>query len=243
MKTKIIIVEDQIIIAHELKMSLEMIGYEVLAIVSNAAALWVLLEEQCPDLILLDIKIDGPLDGVDIAHIINQKYKIPFLFLTANSDTATLQRVSHTSPAGFITKPFDAKNIAANIALVQAQNKITSPLPISESKPSITADSLFVHENKNLIRVLIQDIIYIKAVGNYSQIYTQTKNNPLVSQTLGKLENALKKDTSFIIAHRSYIINLQYLDKIEHRQVILSGKEIPISKGVHELLLEKIKTI
>ena len=227
MKTKIIIVEDQIIIAHELKMSLEMIGYEVLAIVSNAAALWVLLEEQCPDLILLDIKIDGPLDGVDIAHIINQKYKIPFLF----------------SPAGFITKPFDAKNIAANIALVQAQNKITSPLPISESKPSITADSLFVHENKNLIRVLIQDIIYIKAVGNYSQIYTQTKNNPLVSQTLGKLENALKKDTSFIRAHRSYIINLQYLDKIEHRQVILSGKEIPISKGVHELLLEKIKTI
>ncbi len=114
---KVIIVEDEALIAAEIKSTLKILGYEVVGHSMNGDKALDLFAKEKADLILLDINIKGTLDGIDLAKIIRKKYNVPFIFLTSFSDKMTLGKVKDTMPYGYIVKPFNENDLKVNIEL------------------------------------------------------------------------------------------------------------------------------
>jgi two-component SAPR family response regulator len=121
-KFKIIVVEDEALIADNIAEILEDCGYEIPAVCGKVETALVEIEKHKPDLILLDINLKNNLDGIDLAHEINKKYQIPFIFLTSNSDAKTIDKAKLTSPQGYIIKPFTKADLQSNIENYRSLN-------------------------------------------------------------------------------------------------------------------------
>ena len=116
-KSKIMIVEDESIIAEDLADSLEDMGYIVVDIVSSGEEAILMAAEKQPHLILMDVILQGEIDGITAAEEIYSSSQIPIIFLTAYSDNQTLQRVKATNPFGYILKPFEERNLYLTIEI------------------------------------------------------------------------------------------------------------------------------
>ena len=232
-KYKILIVEDEPIIASDIEMILEELDYDVTGIEDCAEDAINSIEENKPDLILLDINIEGDIDGVMLAQDINKMYQIPFVFLTSNTDSHTINRVKRTKPAGFIVKPFNEKDFQSviEIALITTNN----------TKPTEKNDTFFIKTSNGLVKINMSEIIYIQADDNYSKIFTSSKKH-LVSYTLKKVTEKLLH-TNLIRIHRSFIINTNFIDKIKDGFVYIGEKEIPIGRSYQETLFSKISRL
>lgn len=114
---RILVVEDQAIIAFDLKRRLERMGYEVIGIADSGKDALALALEGQPDLILMDIIIYGPLDGIETAQSILKQRDIPIVFLTAHSDPQTLERAKTLAPYGYIVKPFEERDLNTTVDL------------------------------------------------------------------------------------------------------------------------------
>lgn len=114
---RILIVEDEALIAAEIESALRKLGYRVAGKARNGDKALDLLASSQPDLALLDIDIKGTRNGIDLARIIREKYDYPFVFLTAFSDRETLARLMDTMPYGYIVKPFNRGELLTTIEL------------------------------------------------------------------------------------------------------------------------------
>ncbi|NJC87104.1 MAG: response regulator [Desulfuromonas sp.] len=127
-KATILIVEDEAIIAADLAGKLGRLGYEISGTTGYGEEAVSQARERRPDLILMDIRLAGAMDGVDAATIIRRELDLPVIFLTAHSDQATLERAKLTGPFGYILKPFEERELATNIAMAlykhQAERKL-----------------------------------------------------------------------------------------------------------------------
>lgn len=123
-RSKIIIVEDEIIIALDLKLRLENLGYVVLNIAFNGEDAIKLTGETNPDLVLMDIQLNGEMDGITVANQIRNLHNVPFIYLTGSHDNSLLERAKQTDPIGFISKPFDETEIKSLIerAILQKED-------------------------------------------------------------------------------------------------------------------------
>ena len=117
MSVRIIVVEDEALIAAELKSTLQLMGHKVIGHAMNGDKALDLFAREDADLILLDISIKGTLTGIDLAKVIRKKYHVPFIFLTSFSDKLTLDLVKDTLPYGYIVKPFNENDLKVNIEL------------------------------------------------------------------------------------------------------------------------------
>jgi len=117
MSARIVIVEDEGIIAADIELALQDLGYEVVGKAWNGETALQLFAEKQPNLALLDITIKGDLNGIDLAKIIRSQYHFPYVFLTSHSDIATLNQVKETLPYGYIVKPFTDKDLRSAIEL------------------------------------------------------------------------------------------------------------------------------
>ncbi|NES04260.1 MAG: EAL domain-containing protein [Okeania sp. SIO2F4] len=116
-KSKIMIVEDESIIAEDLADSLKTMGYAVVDIVSSGEEAILMAAEKQPNLILMDVMLQGKMDGITAAEQIQSSLQIPIIFLTAYTDNKTLQRVKATNPFGYIVKPFEERNLHLTIEI------------------------------------------------------------------------------------------------------------------------------
>jgi len=108
---EVFIVEDEGIIALDLQFKLKNLGYEVLRTASSGKEALRLMGEKLPALVLMDIVLQGSMDGIETTREIKKKYDVPVVYLTASSDTSTLHRSLETNPAGYIHKPFNETNL------------------------------------------------------------------------------------------------------------------------------------
>ncbi len=116
-KVSILIVEDEAIVAEDLAGKLGRLGYEVAAIASEGDEAVALTCRLHPTLVLMDISLGGPMDGIESARAIRCQHDVPVVYLTAHSDSATLARAKLTGPFGYILKPFDERDLATQIEL------------------------------------------------------------------------------------------------------------------------------
>lgn len=124
-KTKILVVEDQTIVALNIKNRLRNLGYAVpVAVVSGKEAIKE-AELTNADLVLMDIMLKGDMDGIEAARIIKSRFGIPIIYLTACTDFETLERAKLTDPEGYISKPFKEEDLYENIeaALLKSRSK------------------------------------------------------------------------------------------------------------------------
>jgi len=116
-KTKILVVEDEIIVAKDIQNSLIKLGYEVPATASSFASAMEKIEDLRPNLVFLDIKLKGELDGINIAEEIKRNYNIPVIFLTSFVDKVTLDRAKITEPYGYLVKPFNESDLQTTVEM------------------------------------------------------------------------------------------------------------------------------
>jgi CheY-like chemotaxis protein/uncharacterized protein YegP (UPF0339 family) len=114
---RILIVEDELIIAQDLCAVLEELGYTVVGTAASAEEALQMAGEQHPDLVLMDIRLPGPTDGIQTANALRNQYHLPVVFLTANTDAQTLDRALEAEPSGYLAKPYNARTLVATIEL------------------------------------------------------------------------------------------------------------------------------
>ena len=113
----VLIVEDEVPIANDIAQTLKEIGYGVAGIAYNSEKALSELRRKRPDIVLLDINLGSRKDGIELAHIINSKFEVPFIFLTSYGDKRTLDRAKLTRPMGYIVKPFDRTDLFSTLEI------------------------------------------------------------------------------------------------------------------------------
>ncbi|MES2625710.1 MAG: response regulator [Pseudomonadota bacterium] len=114
---RIMVVEDERIVALHIRQQLEKLGYEVPSVVSSGEQALMKIDQERPDLVLMDIRIEGSIDGIETAGRIPPEYNIPVVYLTAHSEEATLARARATKPHGYLLKPFSERELHATIQM------------------------------------------------------------------------------------------------------------------------------
>lgn len=120
----VLVVEDEIITARDIESKLKKIGYNVCEIAATGEEAIKLAEELMPDLILMDITLEGEMNGIEAAGIISERLHIPFIYLTAHSDLDTLHRAKITEPYGYIVKPFTPRDLIITIGMALYKHKM-----------------------------------------------------------------------------------------------------------------------
>lgn len=243
--TKILIVEDEMLIAANISLELTSMGYEIMGIIPRGEEALLHIRETQPDILLLDINLKGKLDGIDVATEMQKDFDIPIIYLTANTDDAHFNRAKETKPYAFISKPFKKRDLQRALELtlsrIESESEAKVPLEVGNEESTVLDDSLFVRYQESMVKVSIAAIQYIEADRNYCRIYTTGKEYLLVL-TLKDMEEKLPK-RHFMRIHRSFIVNVSHIKEVATSHIIVADKLIPISKAYKEALLKRLQTI
>lgn len=244
-KIKLLIVEDEMVIAANISLQLTEMGYEVTGIVPRGEEALVHVRDNPPDIILLDINLKGELDGIETAREMQKMQNIPVIYLTANVDDAHFNRARDTHPFGFIAKPFKKLDLQRAIELTVSQINCrdggSTGAGQQKDDTFILSDCIFVRHLNSMVKVSIKDILYIEAERNYCRIFSSSKEY-LVVMTLREMDNKLPSK-HFLRVHRSYIINISQVKEVATSHLVIERKAIPISKSLKEELLKRLQTI
>lgn len=168
-RIRVLIVEDEPLIAEHIATYLDNNDFEVSAISYDWEDAAGQLKDNTPDVVLLDINLEEEKDGIQLAKLINEKYHLPFLFLTAHSDKNTLQKAKDVNPGGYIVKPYNEKTIAASIEIAFSNYYSAA----NKKFPTVTGHLI----NKNLPEPLSEREMDILKL-----IYEGVSNNQIAAQ-------------------------------------------------------------
>lgn len=246
---KILIVEDNVIIADDMQSMLEEIGYEIVDnVIVYEQAIEVLKNNEV-DLVLIDIILASDKTGIDLGKHIRTAYNIPFIFVTSNSDRATVENAKTVKPDGYLVKPFEQQDLYTSIEIALSNFNYSRKEDSKEiagddgdafTSNSVLKDSIFVKKQHLYYRIPFNDIQFIKADNVYLEVNTVDKKflvrSPL-KDYLGKLPN--KK---FYRAHKSYIVNVDHIDAINSKDIMINNTLIPISKDFKEFIISSMNS-
>jgi PAS domain S-box-containing protein len=140
-KPRILIIEDEAIVARDISAQLSELGYEPVGHASNADNAIALTQRLMPDLVLMDVHLSGSMDGISAAEVIRDRFSIPVVFLTAYTGGETLTRAKLAEPYGYITKPFDERELKTVLEIALYKHRMESKLRRSELKFRTLFDS------------------------------------------------------------------------------------------------------
>lgn len=235
----ILIVEDNLSFAIDLEMQLRTWRYEVLAICERGEEALDIIRQTPPDLILMDISLDGELSGLDIAKAI-KNLNIPIIYMTGMKNKEHFQTAKNTTAISYLIKPFDMLTLKGTIDLYFKRQK--EPLRTKESRPPASKD-LFVKKNKELVRVEPNSIDWINSSGNYCIISTNS-NRYIIKKSLKQTLNLLPKN-SFIKTHKSYAVRINSITGIllSENKIKVGEDVLPLGRNYRKKLLDVIKYV
>lgn len=243
---KVLIVEDEFSIALDLELYLQELGYEVVGIADHYELALEMIESQSPEIILMDIHLKGAKTGIEVAKIVHKTYRIPVIFLSALADSITIEDAMETEPFGYLTKPFKEVDLRNTLAIASHQSEILQLKDkenielVQEHIDKIACfDTFFVKDKSKLTAIKVADILWVEALENYSVIVL--KEQKVIANMLLKDIAEKLPPTHFFRVHRSYIVALNKIRKLEDGYIYITDTPIPLSKGHREELLQKIK--
>ncbi|GAB4124393.1 MAG: hypothetical protein OHK0045_11580 [Raineya sp.] len=245
---KVLIVEDEFSIALDLELYLQELGYKVVGTANHYEQALYMIINFNPEIILMDIHLKGAKTGIELAKIAYQDYRIPVIFLSALTDVITLEQAMQTEPFGYLTKPFKEVDLRNSLAIashqseiLQIQNKQEVEVAQENTDKTVWYDTFFVKDKGKLTAVRVEDILWIEALENYSVIVLN--NQKIIANML--LKDILEKlpASRFFRTHRSYIVALNKIKKLEDGYIYITDTPIPISKAHREEFLQKIKIL
>lgn len=250
---KILIVEDNVIIADDMQSMLEEIGYEIVDnVIVYEQAVEVLKTKQV-DLVLIDIILASDKTGIDLGKHIREHYDIPFIFVTSNSDRATVENAKTVKPNGYLVKPFEQQDLYTSIEIALSNfiyGKDDTNQQLSNGgedmnddvamSNSVLKDSIFVKKQHLYYRIQFGDIHFIKADNVYLEVNTVDKKFLVRSPLKDYLEKLPKN--KFYRAHKSYIVNVDHIDAINSKDIMINNNLIPISKDFKEFIISAMNS-
>lgn len=245
---KILIVEDNVIIADDMQSMLEEIGYEIVDNVIVYEQAVEVLKSKEVDLVLIDIILASDKTGIDLGKHIRDNYKIPFIFVTSNSDRATVENAKTVKPNGYLVKPFEQQDLYTSIEIALSnfdyENKAApaeaAGTPDKMSPNSVLKDSIFVKKQHLYYRIPFGDIQFIKADNVYLEVNTVDKKFLVRSPLKDYLEKLPRN--KFYRAHKSYIVNVDHIDAVNSKDIMINNTLIPISKDFKEFILSAMNS-
>jgi DNA-binding LytR/AlgR family response regulator len=217
MERKILIVDDEVLIAEDLMDILNKYGIKNVKMAHDRKHAMVVLNEFKPNIVLLDIRMEKEMDGLELGQYINDQIKIPFIYITAHSDIEMIKRIVKTKPVAYITKPY--KNSEIYAALLMAENILNS----------LTDIFLIFKDGYATVKVVLDDINYVEGDGNYIHVYTKQKKYTL-RNSLEWFKDQVPEGL-FHQTHRSFIVNITKITKTTSKSVFIDTIEIPVSRG------------
>lgn len=239
---KILIVEDEFTTRDNLVDSLEEVGYEIAGFAMTAEKALTILDKKETDLAILDIRLKGEKTGIWLGEQIQEKYKIPFIYLSAFSDKATIKAASETAPATYLVKPFVTADIYAAIemALVNFADKGKSiKNKKKERKEMVINDHIFIKEQKVFKKVQLKDLLFMQAFKNYVEL-NFAKHNHVIRHTLQDFLKMLP-DQHFIQTHRSFVVNINQIEEMDAHAIRIQQHTIPISASFKTSVMERLR--
>jgi two-component system response regulator HydG len=197
MKIKVLIIEDQFIEANNLKIILKKAGYEICTIARSVPEAIQIIDKEHPEMVLLDIYLDGPQTGIDLAYMLSEK-NIAYVFLSANSTRETLNAAKATNPYGFLVKPFREKDvlIMLEVALFAHQQKIATQYLAVKPADSSAEENLFpqiIGHSKKLQEVLDLAMIVGPAETSVLILGESGTGKELIAQSIHQLSKRRNK--------------------------------------------------
>lgn len=245
---RILMVEDDMIIAADISMQLTKLGYEIIGIYTRGEDALKTIEANRPDIILMDIVLTGKMNGIETAHVILKNYQIPLIFLTSNSDDATFQEAITAKPYAFISKPFQKTDLERTLKLTLQRIAIENESDNVNNGDntdhfSAMEDRIFIRYKDQMVKVFVSEILYAEAERNYCKIHTAEKSF-LLSFPLRNIESQLPTE-NFIRTHRSYIVNLRKIDAISdnHEYLTIQSHQVPIARRAKEQVVKRLNLI
>lgn len=237
---KIVLVEDDWIIAKEIAYTLQDLGFEVLGTYDTGEEGLQQVARLQPDLVLLDIDLAGEFSGIDVGRRLKET-KVPFIFLTALADSHTIKQAKLVEPYAYLVKPVAPETLYSTIEITlhNASAHRQSEAAVAPIGERLTADgSLFVKVKGRLEKLQLKDIRWVEASDIYALVCTD-KDKHLLSASLKTVEEKFP-DSTFLRVHRSYVVNLGKIDAIEEDSLIIGDVSIPIGKTYRERLMSRL---
>jgi DNA-binding LytR/AlgR family response regulator len=232
------IVEDELLVAESMGEMLMELGYEVSKPAISYSRALKMIDEFNPELLLLDIQLAGSKDGIDLAQTVRASHNVPVIFLTANSDRATIERAKKTKPNAYLVKPFTQNELYAAIEIA-SHNFVEQTRDTVVPDKSMYPKVIMVKEGSVFTKVYVHEILYLQAEHVYVTIYLKDGRKLTVRHGLKDYLQNFDPGV-FYPVHRSYAVNLRHVHKINGNEIVLNNATIPIGKTQKEELLKRI---
>ena len=223
-KPQILIVEDDSIVVMELQDRLQSLGYAVAAVASSGKEAIEKAAETRPDLVLMDIRLKGDMNGIEAAKEIRVCFDIPVIYLTAHADENTLQRAKATAPYGYILKPFEERELRSNIEIALYKYEMERKLKESERWLATTlrsiGDAVIATNEKGLVTFM----------NPIAEVLTGWKQEEALSKDLTEVFHVVSEETRKVAENLTVKVIQEgtVVDLTDHILIAKGGKEIPI---------------
>jgi len=250
---RVLVVEDEPLVAEQIEALLLGMGYEPVGPASSAQIALALYQTEAIDLVLLDISLRGPVDGLQLAEQLLACHPVPIIFLTSFADEQTFQQAQAVGPAAYLTKPLVEADLRRAIALAVRNFSALSwpPQPLaapatsaSPAPPALIApEAVFVKENGMLEKIRLSEI-YSLAADNKTCSLHLAERSVQVRMPLRELAAVLPAER-FVQIQRSYFINVEHIERLDpKRHLVQVGKQVlPVGRLYLLELITRLRTI
>jgi len=215
---QILIVEDNRLQAREVRSVLEELEYEIAGVFHTGEEAVQFARQQPPDLVIMDIQLEGNMDGIDAAAKIRENPSIQIIYLTDQHDSVYRKRAMPTDPSNYLTKPFNETDLQMAVELAFQKME-------QRQLESAEVDWVFIHDERALKRLDLDEILWIEASGSYNHVITARGKHTVSG--VGGLDGWMKKlpQPRFLRISRSVIVHSHKIEGLDGNQLAIRGAE------------------
>jgi DNA-binding LytR/AlgR family response regulator len=244
---RILAVEDNPVQARALRMLVRELGYELVGVAASAAEARALFEDLGPDVVLLDIRLQGSEDGIALALSLNLQRAVPLIFVSSLQDRATFERARAAGPFAFLAKPYDGAVLGRAIELAVlnfARTQGAAPDADPAETGLLVRDSLFLRENSRLVRLIYADLLWVQADGSYCHLHSRAGRKHTVKLSLKELETRLPPGR-FVQVRRGLVVQANSIEGLDLAAgtVQVGGQHLSIGRAYREALLRGLRLL
>jgi DNA-binding LytR/AlgR family response regulator len=222
---RILLVEDELVTATTMQETLEEAGHTIVDVVRTRQDALKAFKKHSPDLAIIDIQLRKEAEGgIEAARDMQTIRSVPIIYLTASAEKRVIESARDTQPVAYLIKPFRVDELAIQVELAYHTFMVNHPEKVVDKE--IT--NLFLHINQGYEKVLPREVLYIMADGVYCKLFQLNRDKPrYVSMNLSHLAEYFSSPNFYRLS-RSYLINLDYLERLERNQLYMAGHTMPI---------------
>ena len=238
-RVQILVIEDEAVLALDLTDLLEAEGYAVVGTAASGPQALELFRQHRVDLLLCDIRLQGPWDGIETARRLVAERPVPLIYLTALADRATLTRALPTAPAAYLAKPVSVAGLRAaiEVALLGGKPPGDAALPPSAERNGDASpreaimrldQHIFLKHNYRFVRLALADIVLLEADNTVTTLVTTGPRYSLRLSLTAALERL--SYPPLVRVHRSFAINLKHVSAFSETEATLHDLTVPLGR-------------